>query len=109
MTKKTEEGTDRRTLLAAATVAGVVATPMLAEAQDRMMKGRPATFKIDLGGVPLSERAATDLSHTISRAVLNALAQEHIKVTNPGAAIGPHPGWYGIILRPQGVNAYQAE
>ncbi|HEY3813811.1 MAG TPA: hypothetical protein VGL66_11345 [Caulobacteraceae bacterium] len=109
MTKKTEEGADRRTVLAAAAVAGVVATPILANAAESMMKGRPATFKIDLGGVPLSERAATDLSHTISRAVLSALAQEHIKVTNPNAVIGPHPGWYGIILRPQGVNAYQVE
>jgi hypothetical protein len=110
MTKKTDQGTDRRTLLAAATAAGVVAAPVLASAAQPMMaKGRPTVLKVDLGGIALSEREATELSNQISRLVLDAVAKAGIKVANPGHVIGPHPGWYGIIMRPQGVNAYVAE
>ena len=110
MTKKTDQGTDRRTLIAAATAAGVIAAPVLASAAPAMMaKGRPTVLKVDLGGIALSERQAVELSSQISRLVLDAVGREGVKVANPGRVIGPHPGWYGIILRPQGLNAYVAE
>ncbi|HWE46153.1 MAG TPA: hypothetical protein VG407_08995 [Caulobacteraceae bacterium] len=111
MTKKTDQGTDRRTLIAAATAAGVIATPVLASAAEpmRMAKGRPTVFKVDLGGVSLPEHEATELSNQISRLCLDAVARAGVKVANAGRVIGPHPGWYGFILRPQGVNAYVAE
>jgi hypothetical protein len=107
MTKKTDKGTDRRSVIAAATAASVIATPFAAKAASSMMaRGKPTVIRVDLGGVSLSEREAASLSAEIRRSVLAAVARQGIKVQTP--QFGPHPGWYGIVLAPLGEGAYEA-
>jgi hypothetical protein len=101
---KTDNGTDRRSLIAAVAMAGA-AVPLMAngaQAQDdtpRCGNEPHPRFIVDLGNVALSREAASSLNEKIRKAFLTTVARAGAKPSIYQGHLPPY--WYGIVIAPQ--------